>query len=242
MTNPKVALVTGAAGGVGRTLLDVLLKEGYRVVAEDIDPAVMSLENENVAALVGNSAETATAERAVALATRRFGGLDLLVNNAAVFLRKPIEDTTDDEWDRVMGVNVRGTFVHCREAVPALAARAGTIVNVASISGTVGFSGQVAYTSSKGAIVQLTRTLAVELGPRNIRVNAVAAGTIDTNFVANSPSSVVDEDEEDVKIIYPLGRILKASEVADSVSFLAGERASGITGSILTIDGGYTAR
>ena len=119
-------------------------------------------------------------------AHERFGGLDVLVNNAANFLLKGILDTTDEEWDRLMRSNVRGVFVHSRAALPSLLDSRGTMVNVASVSGMVGTAGQAAYCTTKGAVVQLTRQLAVEFGPRGVRVNAVGPGAIDTEFVARS--------------------------------------------------------
>jgi NAD(P)-dependent dehydrogenase (short-subunit alcohol dehydrogenase family) len=242
MTDRPVALVTGAAGGVGRALLAGLTAAGYAVVAEDISPEVNSLEADDVAVVVGDSADSGVASTAIELASTRFGRLDLVVNNAAVFLNKSVEETTDENWDLLMRVNVRGPFVHARGAVAALAASGGSIVNVASISGLVGMPGQIAYTSSKGALLQMTRTLAVELGPRGIRVNAVAPGTIDTPFVANSLERGDAPAPEDFARTYPLGRILQPQEIADAVLFLASPQASSITGTILTVDGGYTAR
>ena len=134
----RTAIVTGAAGGVGRATVAALRDAGASVVAEDIDPAVRELEEDGVVALVGDVAETDVAEQAVATAHGRFGGLDVLVNNAANFLLKGILDTTDDEWDGLMRSNVRGVFVHARAALPSLLDSRGTMVNVASVSGVVG--------------------------------------------------------------------------------------------------------
>src|SRR5690242_5473424 len=136
-----VAIVTGAAGGVGRATVELLRTRGARVVAEDLSPAVEELEDEQVAILQGDVAEADTARQAVALATERFGALDVLVNNAGRFLLKPTVETTDEDWDELLRVNVRGAFLHCREALPALGgAGDGRIVNVASISGTIGLA------------------------------------------------------------------------------------------------------
>jgi NAD(P)-dependent dehydrogenase (short-subunit alcohol dehydrogenase family) len=182
----RTAIVTGAAGGVGRATVAALRDAGASVVAEDIDPAVRELEEDGVVAVVGDVAEPDVAEQAVATAHGRLGGLDVLVNNAANFLLKGILDTTDEEWDRLMRSNVRGVFVHARAALPSLLDSRGTMVNVASVSGVVGTAGQAAYCTTKGAVVQLTRQLAVEFGPRGVRVNAVGPGAIDTEFVARS--------------------------------------------------------
>ena len=243
----SVAIVTGAAGGVGLEVVRLLLAAGASVVAEDVDPAVTELETPDgrVAALVGDVADSATARAAVDIALERFGHLDILVNNAARFLLKPTLDTSDEEWDAVMRTNVRGVFVHSREALPRLAEDGGgAIVNVASISGVVGLSDQAAYSASKGAIVQLTRQLAVEWSPRGVRVNAVAPGAIDTPFLRNAISGAPEIDEVLAQIAasHPLGRISEPDEIAETIVFLASPRARFVSGAILMVDGGYTAQ
>jgi NAD(P)-dependent dehydrogenase (short-subunit alcohol dehydrogenase family) len=238
-----VAIVTGAAGGLGREIVRALHEGGAAVVAEDIDPAVEELAAERIAPLQGDVAQAGTARRAVALATERFGGLDVLVNNAARFLLKPITDTTDDEFDGLISSNVRGAFVHSREALPALLDGGGAIVNVASISGLVGLPDQAAYCVTKGAIVQLTRQLAVQYARQGVRVNAVAPGAIDTPFVDRSlglerdPARLAEIGEH-----HPIGRVATPAEIARTVAFLASPQSGYVTGAILAADGGYTAR
>jgi NAD(P)-dependent dehydrogenase (short-subunit alcohol dehydrogenase family) len=239
-----VAIVTGAAGGVGRATVELLKARGARVVAEDLSPAVEQLEDERVAALQGDVAEPDTARQAVALARERFGTLDVLVNNAGRFLLKPTVDTTDEDWDELLRVNVRGAFLHCREALPSLSEPGdGRIVNVASISGTIGLPGQTAYCSTKGAIVQLTRQLAIEHAPR-VRVNAVAPGAIDTGFMDEALAGVPDRKAtmQSIAASHPLGRLARAEEIAEVIAFLASPRSSIITGAILMTDGGFTAQ
>jgi NAD(P)-dependent dehydrogenase (short-subunit alcohol dehydrogenase family) len=242
----SVAIVTGAAGGVGRAVVHELLAAGAFVVAEDIDPAVSTLEQEGrVVAVVGDVAESSTAQAAVDAAFAQFGKLDILVNNAARFLLKPTVDTTDEEWDSVMRTNVRGVFVHCREALPRIAeGGGGAVVSLASISGVVGLGDQAAYSASKGAVVQLTRQLAVEWAPRRVRVNAVAPGAIDTPFLRNAFAGAPDIDEvlAQIAAAHPLGRISEPGEIAEIVVFLASPRSRFVTGVILMADGGYTAQ
>jgi NAD(P)-dependent dehydrogenase (short-subunit alcohol dehydrogenase family) len=240
----SVAIVTGAAGGVGRATVELLQSRGARVVAEDIKDEVSELDSDHVATLVGDVAEVDTARRAVALARERFGALDILVNNAGRFLMKPITETSEEEWDELLRVNVRGAFLHSREALPALAEHGdGRIVNVASISGVIGLPGQAAYCSTKGAIVQLTRQLAIEQAPR-VRVNAVAPGAIDTPFVDAVLGFTPDRDERLAAIAaqHPLGRLASAEEIAEVIAFLASPRSSIITGALLLADGGFTAQ
>jgi NAD(P)-dependent dehydrogenase (short-subunit alcohol dehydrogenase family) len=239
-----VAIVTGAAGGVGKATVELLTARGARVVAEDLNPAVGELEGERVATLRGDVAESETAQRAVGLARERFGALHILVNNAGRFLLKPTVDTTEADWDELLRVNVRGAFLHCREALPALSeTRDGRIVNVASISGTIGLPGQTAYCTTKGAIVQLTRQLAIEHAPR-VRVNAVAPGAIDTGFTDEVMAGVPDREARHAAIAaaHPLGRMASAEEIAEVIAFLASPRSSIITGAILMADGGFTAQ
>lgn len=240
----RVAIVTGAAGALGRAVAEQLVERGASVVAVDVDEAVAGLESETVAALAGDVSLAETAERAVALARERFGGLDVLVCNAGLIVWKPVVETTEEEWDRVQAVNVKGTFLFCRAAIPAMRERGGgAIVSTASISGLVGLPSQSAYSASKGAIVQLTRQLAVELAPE-IRVNAVAPGAIDTPFLHRLVDATDDPAGLTAAIAadHPLGRIAGAEEIARTIVFLASAAAAFVTGAVLAADGGYTAR
>jgi len=241
----SVAIVTGAAGGVGRATTERLLARGARVVAVDASPAVQDLAGDDVAAVEGDVALAGTADAAVAAARARWQRLDILVNNAAVILYKGILDTSDEEWDRLLAVNVRSAFLFSRAAIPAmLEGGGGAIVSTASISGLIGLPGQAAYAASKGAIVQLTKQLAVEFAPQGIRVNAVAPGAIDTPFLR----SFVDAQEDPAAVEaaisagHPLGRWATPGEVADAIVFLASDEAAFVTGTIFPVDGGFTAQ
>lgn len=237
----RVAVVTGAAGSLGQAVVEQLVARGGSVVAVDLEPVA---ESQAVAAIEGDVAVAATADRAVALAEERFGGLDVLVCNAGQIVWKPVVETTEEEWDRVQAVNVKGMFLFCRAAIPAMRRRGvGAIVSTASISGVVGLPLQSAYSASKGAIVQLTRQLAIECAPE-IRVNAVAPGAIDTPFLqrlvdsTDDPAGLTDAIAAD----HPLGRIAAAEEVARTIVFLASDAASFVSGAVLAVDGGFTAR
>ena len=245
-SNSPVAIVTGAAGGIGSALVDVLLRDGYRVIAEDISPKVQDMARPgSVVPFQADVTQPETATQAVELANSSFGRLDLLVNNAAHFLRKSVLDTTDEDFDRLLTTNVRGAFFHVRAAIPSLAASQGNIINLGSISGLVGSANQSVYSITKGALVQLTRQLAIELAPQRIRVNAVAPGAVDTDFAAKG-TPVADPDPEasrlDVLARHPLGRTSTPQDIAEAIGFLVSPKASGITGVILSVDGGYVAR
>ena len=240
----KAAIVTGAAGGIGRAVVETLAAAGAAVVALDLDPSVAALERDNVAALVGDVSTAATAQQGVALARERFGGVDVLVNNAARFLLKPLIDTSDEEWDGLFESNVRSVFVQTRAALPSLIERRGAIVNLASISGVLGLSDQAAYCATKGAIVQITRQVAIQHARDGVRVNAVAPGAVDTLFVARSLGT---EDQgsgmnEEIVASHPLGRVAQPQDIAEIVLFLASPRSGVMTGSIVMADCGYSAQ
>jgi NAD(P)-dependent dehydrogenase (short-subunit alcohol dehydrogenase family) len=238
----KAALVTGAAGDIGRCTVELLRQSGCRVLAADAKPAVEALRQRgSVECFQGDLRQEETAQRAVAAAVAQFGTLDILVNNAGRHLQRPLLETTVNEWDEIIEINARGTFLHCREALKVMVPRgSGAIINVASISGVIGIAGQVAYAASKGAIVQITRTLAIEFAASGIRVNAVAPGAVVTGFFGDS---VPDSRAllESFGPHHPIGRSARPEEIAEVIVFLASARASFMTGAILMADGGFTA-
>lgn len=248
MTNSlegRVAIVTGAASGIGRATTERLLARGARVVAVDLSAAVHELAADDVAAVEGDVALAATSETAVATALERWQRVDILVNNAGLIISKSIVDTSEEEWDRVQAVNVRGAFLFSRAVIPVMLERGGgAIVSTASISGLIGLPGQAAYCASKGALVQLTRQLAVEYSPRGIRVNAVAPGAVDTPLLRRLLDSAPDPSavETSIGASHPLGRIASPNEIADAIVYLASDAASFVTGAILAVDGGFTAQ
>jgi NAD(P)-dependent dehydrogenase (short-subunit alcohol dehydrogenase family) len=238
----KVALVTGAAGDIGRCTVERLRARGCRIVASDVRPDVERLAQAGrIACVCGDLREAQTAAHSVRTAIDQFGALDILVNNGARFLMQPTVETSEAQWDEILDTNARGTFLHCREALKVMSERgSGVIVNVASISGVIGLSAQAAYSASKGAIVQLTRVLAVEFAARGIRVNAVAPGAVVTGFL----QGMVPDSRQVLASFgpqHPLGRSAQPEEIAEAIAFLASPQSSFMTGAVVMVDGGFTA-
>ncbi len=238
----QVAVVTGAARGIGRATVDLLNARGARVVATDASDAVKSLESPGVATLIGDVGDEEVARRTMALAEQRFGRLDILVNNAGRTLNKPLVDTTADDWDAVLTTNARGNFVHSREAVKAmLASGGGAIVSVVSVVASVAMKELSAYAASKGAITQLTKVIAVEYGDRGIRANAVAPGVVETDILQSTGVQDSRATLAGYGDAHPIGRVAQSGEIAEVIAFLASPASSFMTGALVMVDGGYTA-
>lgn len=238
-------MVTGAARGIGRDVVVRLRDAGYRVVAVDVSDEVGKLaEAGRVVPLVADVTADGTPAAAVERAVSAFGRLDLLVNNAARFLRRPILETGDEDFDGLFATNVRPAFRFARAALPHLVETRGCIVNTASISGLVGIANQSVYAMTKGAIVQLTRQLAIEWAAAGVRVNAVAPGAVDTGFMDEARAADPDPAASRAVTLanHPIGRVSTPDEVARAIVFLASPESGGITGTILSVDGGYVAR
>lgn len=236
----RTALVTGAARGIGHATALTLRSRGARVVASDLSEAVHDLATDGIATLTGNIAEEDTASRSVALAVERFGGLDILVNNAGRTMNKPLIEMTVADWDGVMAVNARGTFLHSREAVRAMLMTGGVIVNVASIVAQVAMKDTAVYSASKGAIAQLTKVIAIEYGDRGIRANAVLPGVIETDIL----EGIVPDSRATLASYgpaHPLGRVGQPQDIAEVVAFLASPASAFMTGALVAADGGFTA-
>jgi NAD(P)-dependent dehydrogenase (short-subunit alcohol dehydrogenase family) len=245
----KVAIVTGSASGIGLAVAKLFAMHGARLVLVDRDatalaPAAAEIAAEGTRVYVGDVGDEVTAREAVNLAISEYGQLDLLINNAGTAFMGTAVQTSIQDWDRVFATNVRSVFLFSREAVRNFRPDSGcAIVNVASEAGLVGFAGYVAYSASKAAVVNLTRSMAVDHAPDGIRVNCVCPGSIETPLLRAYYDAQTDPSgarEADIRE-HPLG-IGKPEDVAEAVLYLASRRAAYVTGHALAVDGGYTAR
>jgi NAD(P)-dependent dehydrogenase (short-subunit alcohol dehydrogenase family) len=242
----KVILITGGTRGIGFATAKLFAADGARVVIVGRDQKKTTEAAREVPGRgeAGDVSIAADCERIVTQALNLHARLDILVNCAGVIFRnRTVEHTTEEEWDETFDVNVKGTFLMCKYALPALRQTKGCIVNVSSYVGLVGFAGGSAYAASKAAILNLTRSMALDHAKEGIRVNAVCPGSVDTDMIHDAWQQF--GDVELAKRLWaekhPLGRIASAEEVARTILFLASEEASFITGTGLVVDGGITA-
>jgi len=244
----KVALISGGARGQGAAETRLFVREGASVVFGDVlDDEGKKVEAEIRAAggaatyVHLNVTREADWRAAVATAVERYGKLDVLVNNAGILLRARIEDTSEEDWDRIMAINVKGVFLGTKCAIPAMRrAGGGSIVNISSTAGLVGSpQGTAAYTATKGAVRLFTKSTAIQHARDNIRANSVHPGPIATDMIADTMSNEAAWKERLRRL--PMGRVGTVDEVAYGVLYLASDEASYVTGSELVIDGGTTA-
>jgi NAD(P)-dependent dehydrogenase (short-subunit alcohol dehydrogenase family) len=213
----------------------------YHVKAADAVAELAANDPARIAFELGSVSDAERCEAAVARAVAAFGGLDLVVNNAGIQTFGGPEDTTERVWDDTMDINLKGQWLMSKAAIPAMRKRGGgAIVNISSVQGLASQRNVMAYSTSKHGLIGLTRAMAVDLAPVGIRVNCVCPGTIDTPLVRNVISLDADPAglEATLRAMHPLGRIGEPREVAELVSFLASDRASFMTGAIVTVDGG----
>jgi NAD(P)-dependent dehydrogenase (short-subunit alcohol dehydrogenase family) len=234
----KVALVTGSRQGIGAAIQDLFLAEGATVVGCDLD-----FEDEGTAEdrLLTRRLDVSDAERWLRVGTdieEQFGRLDAIVNNAGIVgSYDPVETIEPDLWDLVLSVNLTGTFLGARTAIPLMRrAGGGSIVNISSIWGIIGAHGVAAYQASKGGVRTLTKNLALTYGRENIRANSIHPGIVDTQLVRAQPA----EMNEQLVSATPLGRMAEPREIAQAALFLASDESSFVTGAELVVDGGYT--
>jgi NAD(P)-dependent dehydrogenase (short-subunit alcohol dehydrogenase family) len=239
----KVVVITGAGGGIGREAAVLFSKEGASVCVADVS----AQQGEQTAASCFQPvdvADPASVEAMYAATAERYGGIDVLYNNAGIM---PADDasvleTAPDAWERVLDVNAKGVFLCCKHGIPHLLERGGgSVINVASFVALVGAAtSQIAYTASKGAVLSLTRELAVEFARRGVRVNALCPGPVETPMLMR----LFEDDPaayERRRVHLPMGRLAKAREIALGALFLASDESSYVTGSTFLVDGGLTA-
>lgn len=241
----KVAVITGAARGIGFAIAERFLAEGYRVSLLDIDAETLRHSAprlspaDNVLAIVCDVAEPQQVQAAVDQTVRVFGRIDALVNNAGVVVFKPLLEHTWEEWSRVLAVNLSGPFLCTQACAPHMfKAGSGAVVNIGSISGLRASTLRVAYGTSKAALMHLTKQQAAELGIRGIRVNAVAPGPVDTAMAKQVHTPDIRADYHDA---IPLNRYGTEAEIASAVWFLCSDAGSYINGQTLAVDGGFDA-
>src|SRR5215468_3595868 len=233
-----VAVVTGAAQGIGQRIAEVLADAGYQLALIDVQPTEMDGAL-CLAADVSSDQDVSDAARAVRDA---FGRIDVLVNNAGIALISPAEQTSPEQWRRVLEVNLTGPFLLCQAfGATMLEQREGSIINIASVAGLMGVAERAAYNASKHGLVGLTRTLAVEWGGRGVRVNAVCPGWVKTPMDDASQGEGAYGDS-DITDHVPMGRFAQPDDVAQAVAFLADPVRSGfVNGATIAVDGGWTA-
>ena len=245
----KVAIITGGARGQGATEARMFAQEGASVVIGDVrDELGMQVEAE-IRELGGEAVYLhldVTSEddwqRAIETAEQQFGKVDVLVNNAAIVLRKDIEETTSDDWDNIMDINAKGVFLGTKAVIPAMRrAGGGSIINISSISGLVSI-GPPAYIATKGAVRLFTKSTAIQYASENIRANSIHPGSVDTDMRREGMGDQTTEEIQARIDNIPLGRVGTTEDISYGALFLASDESSFMTGSEVVIDGGYTAK
>ena len=248
----KVVIVTGAGSGIGKAAATLFAGEGGMVALLDLDSKgveetsnAITHQGGETLPLVYDVIDEQGVSNAVEQILQHYNRIDVLCNNAGIELSKPLVQTEGHEWDRVLAVNLKGMFLLSKHVLPhMISSGGGTVVNTSSISGLLGWPDSSAYCASKGGVIQLTREMAVEYGPHNIRVNCICPGTTVTPMIDRLLG--LEEDPEgtalSIRAMHPLGRFAQPEEIARAMLFLASEEASFVTGAVLPVDGGYTAK
>ncbi len=247
----KVAIITGAGAGIGRACCLLFAAEGAKVVAVDLDGAALDALTEElrraggtVLALQADVSRAADVERVVAAAVQNYGAVHILFSNAGIVPHGKIHETTEAEWDRAMAVNVKSMYLMSHAVVPIfLKQRRGVILNTSSATALRSVVDRAAYSASKGAVLALTKSMAIDYVRDGIRVNCLCPGTIDTPSLQQRLAAFPDPEEARKQFVgrQPMGRLGTAEEVAEAALFLVSDAAAFVTGTALSIDGGFTA-
>lgn len=244
-----IAVVTGAGSGIGRAIAHRFAEAGATVTAADLDPqaaeATALLAPDRIVPHQVDVRDETSVRALMDSVLARFGRIDILVNNAGIGTTKDVVETELEEWEQVFAVNVRGVFLCCKYALPSmLARRSGVIINIGSVAGLIGIPKRAAYCASKGAVVTLTKQIAIAYVKDGIRCNCICPGTVDTpwveRLVAHETDSVAARRALEAR--QPMGRLVRPEEVAAAALYLASEEAAAVTGSILVVDGGWLAQ
>ena len=249
----KGVIVTGGASGIGKATAERFLAEGAKVAIIDISEkngksALAELRGKGYEPILvmGDVTDSKDVKRMVSKARSALGSIDVLFNNAGILVEGTIEEVSEKDWDRIMAVNVKGVFLMSKAVIPfMLKQKKGAIVNNASCSGLVGDRGAIAYNTSKGAVVLMTKCMALDYATKNIRVNCVCPGEIDTPMFrqeAKTRGLPVEEYRKQLSEYHPIGRLGFPEEVANAVAFLASDEAAFIIGAAFSVDGGYTCQ
>jgi len=253
MLRDKVTLVTGGSSGIGFAIAERFAREGAKVMiasrsrekCEDAVKRLRKLGEDRIDYIAADVSKSSDSKLIVDRTVKRFGRLDILVNNAGVYLEKRAEDTTEQEWDSIIDINLKGVFLCSKAAYPYFKKQGGgVIINMSSDAGLYGNRNCPAYCASKGGVSNLTRAMALDYAKENIRVNAVCPATIDTPMLEREANRREDREEylKATAEEHPVGRVGKPEEVAFAVLMLAADGASFMTGANISVDGGITAR
>ncbi len=252
MLKNKVALITGGSSGIGLAIAERFLKEGAKIVItgrskERCDTAQKQLKTIVADAVVSETGDVSKwddVQKMVEKTVKQFGRIDILINNAGIYLEKRIEETAEEEWDQVININLKGVFLCSKAVYPHFKNQgSGTIVNMSSDSGVSGNPNEAAYCASKGGVTNLTRAMALDYAKENIRVNAICPAVINTPMLQKEVDMQEDKEAylKEMDELHPIGRVGRPEEVAFAVLMVASDEASFIIGANIPVDGGFTA-